>query len=142
MVPPYENAQTQLLLCFLCVQDPSLISPYVVLTHVFLLELWMSEAVWVDLEEFVEGIDFVITDTATAVPADLQLETFRDYLEEQFEAEPASATEATSIATRLTLLWDSFYSIYLDTYFWSCCLRPLAHINEGVYQADSPCLFV
>jgi len=102
----------------------------------------MSETVWVGLEEFVEGIDFVVTDTAAEVSAEVQLETFRNYLEEQFEAEPASATEATSIATRLTLWWDSFYSIFLDTYFWSCCLRPIAHINEGVYQADSPYLFV
>ena len=104
--------------------------------------LLMSETVWVGLEEFVEGIDFVVTDTAAEVSAEVQLETFRHYLEEQFEAEPASVTEATSFTTRLTLWWDSFYSIYLDTYFWSCCLRPLAHINEGVYQADSPYLFV
>jgi hypothetical protein len=102
----------------------------------------MSEAVWVDLEEFVEGMDFVVTDATTAVSAEAQLGTFRDYLKEQFDAEPASATEATSIATRLTLRWDSFYSIYLDTYFWICCLRPLARVNEGVYQADSPHLFV
>ena len=102
----------------------------------------MSETVWVDLEEFVEGIDFVITDTATAVPTELQLETFRDYLEEQFEAETATATETASLATRLTKWWDIFYSNYLDTCFWSCCLRPVVYINEGVYQADNPHLFV
>ena len=102
----------------------------------------MSEAVWVDLEEFVEGIDYIITDTATAVPVEVQLETFRDYLEEQFEAEPVTATETASQATRQTSWWESFYSIYLDTCFWSCCLRPIAYISEGVYQADNPHLFV
>jgi hypothetical protein len=102
----------------------------------------MSETVWVDLEEFVEGINFVVTDTASAVPAELQLETLRDYLEEQFEAEPVPATEAASLAARLTSWWDTFYSIYLDTCFWSCCLRPIAYISEGVYQADNPHLFV
>jgi hypothetical protein len=102
----------------------------------------MTETVWVGLEEFVEGIDLVVTDTATAVPVEIQLETFRGYLEEQFEAEPISATEAASLATRLTSWWDIFYSTYLDTCFWSCCLRPIAYISEGVYQADNPHVFV
>ena len=102
----------------------------------------MSETVWVDLEEFVEGIDFVITDTATEVPVEVQLETFRDYLEEQFEAGPVPATEAATRATLQPSWWESFYSVYLDTCFWSCCLRPIAHISEGVYQTDNPHLFV
>jgi hypothetical protein len=93
----------------------------------------MSETVWVDLEEFVEGIDFVITDTATAVPVEVQPETFRDYLEEQFEAEPVPTTETATQATRQTSWWESFYRIYLDTCFWRCCLRPIAYISEGVY---------
>ena len=37
----------------------------------------MSEAVWVGLEEFVEGIDFVVTDTVTAVP--VSGDTARDF---------------------------------------------------------------
>ena len=102
----------------------------------------MSESVWVDLEEFVEGIDFVVTDTTTTVPAAIQLETFRDYLEEQFEAASVTATEEAPLATGRTSWWDSFYSIYLDTCFWSCCLRPIAYISEGVYQVDNPHLFV
>ena len=73
----------------------------------------MSETVWVDLEELVEGMDFVVTDAATAAPVEPQLETFRDYLEEQFEAEPATTTEAASLATRLASWWDVFYSVYL-----------------------------
>ena len=101
----------------------------------------MSETVWVDLEEFVEGIDFVTTDTATAVPAELQLETFRDYLEEQFEAASVTATEEAPLATGRTSWWDSLCSIYLDARFWSCCLRPIARISEGVHQADNPHLF-
>jgi hypothetical protein len=105
-------------------------------------EAWMSETIWVGLEEFIEGIDFVVTDTAAEASAEVQLETFRDYLEGQFEAEPVPATETASLTTRLTSWWDRFYSIYLDTLFWSCCLRPIAYISEGVYQADNPHLFV
>ena len=102
----------------------------------------MSETVWVDLEEFVEGTDFVVTDTTTTVPAEMQLETFRDYLEEQFEAASVTATEEAPLATGRTSWWDSLCSIYLDARFWSCCLRPIARISEGVHQADNPHLFV
>jgi hypothetical protein len=102
----------------------------------------MSETVWVDLEEFVEGMDFVITDTATEVPGEVQLETFRDDLEEQFEAGPVPARGEEPHATLQPSWWESFYSVCLDTCFWSCCLRPIVHISEGFYQLDNPHLFV
>jgi hypothetical protein len=102
----------------------------------------MSETVWVGLEEFVEGIDFVVTDSAATVPAEVQLETFRDYLEEQFEAASVTATEEAPLAIPRTSWWERFYSMHLDTCFWSCCLRPIAYISEGLYQVDNPHLFV
>jgi hypothetical protein len=106
----------------------------------------MSETVWVGLEEFVEGIDFVVIDPVTAVPEEVQcrqqLETFRAHLEGQFEAEPEATNEAIPPATGATTWLGNFYSVFLGTCFWSCCLRPIAHINEGVYQADNPHLFV
>ena len=90
----------------------------------------MSETVWVGLEEFVEGVDFVVIDQVT------------ELVEEQFEAEPEATNEATPPATETTTWLGNFYSAFLDTVFWSCCLRPIAYINEGVYQADNPHLFV